>query len=235
MNKFYFVKKIHFLHIIIIVGIAVSAGCKKESPATGSGSVNSNPPPPPPNRPPIVNAGVDYTVKLYSTEMTLKGNAYDQDMGDTLTTTWTRIAGPACTFVSPQNLTTYVANLLVGEYQFELFARDKFGATDRDTVVVRISSIEQITSPVTIYNLSWGCPMGCSIPIYDIYKNIPSNRPIRVFLKFVNQASWHESAPISQYSPNSQTYYYDFNNDDKIIWLYTDLDMNINVDVRIEF
>ncbi len=232
-------KKIHFFQIIILVVIViVSANCTKEAPATGysTGTGTTNPPPPPPNRPPVANAGLDFTGKLYSNDLTLRGKAYDPDMGNTLTTTWTKIAGQACTIVSPQSRTTSVTNLLVGEYQFELLAIDNYGATDRDTVNVKITSIEPITSPVNVFNLSWTCPMGCSIPIYDIYKHLPLNTPIRVFIKFVNSATWHEAVPISQYSTNNPVYYYSVDNDnEKTIWLYTDTDENINVDVRILF
>ena len=230
-------KKIHFIKIIILVVIIfVSANCTKEAPATGysPGTSTTNPQPPiPPNRPPVANAGLDFTGKLYSNEMSLRGNAYDPDMGNTLSITWTKIAGQACTIVSPQSRTTSVTNLLVGEYQFELLALDNYGATHRDTVNVKITGIEPITRPVNFFNLSWACPMGCGIPIYDIYKYIPSNTPICVFIKLVNTATWHEALPISQYSGNSPAYYYEIDSDNNI-FLYTDY-ADINIDVRILF
>ena len=233
-------KKIHFLKIIILVVIViVSANCTKEVPATGysTGTGTTNPPPPPPppsNRPPVANAGVDFAGKLYSNDITLRGSAYDPDFGNTLSITWTKIAGSGCNIVSPNSRTTSVTGLLVGEYQFELLAIDNYGATHRDTINVKITSIEPITSPVTVFNLSWSCPMGCSIPVYDIYKHLPLNTPIRVFIKFANSATWHEAVPMSQYSTNNQVYYYDVDTE-KNIWLYTDSDENINVDVRILF
>ena len=230
-------KKIHFFQIIILsVIVFVNAGCTKEAPATGysTGTGTGTTNPPPPNRPPVANSGLDFTGKLYSNDITLRGKAYDPDMGNTLSITWTKIAGQACTIVSPQSRTTSVTNLLVGEYQFELSVRDNYGATHRDTVNVKITSIEPITSPVNIFNLSWSCPFGCSILIYDIYKYMPSNMPIRVFIKFVTSATWQEAVPMSQYSTNNRVYYYEVD-PEKTIWLYTDADENINVDVRILF
>ncbi|OSZ73571.1 hypothetical protein CAP36_16260 [Chitinophagaceae bacterium IBVUCB2] len=230
MKRFYFV--LFFAGVMILL---VSPGCSKELPASGSGinTVTNHPPPPPPNRPPVALAGPDFTGTLYSNDMKLRGHAYDQDMDNTLTTNWTQIAGAPCTIVSPQSRTTVVTNLLVGEYQFELLARDNHGATNTDKIVVKINSIEPITSPVNIFNLSWTCPMGCSIPIYNIYSHIPPNAPIRVFIKFVNSAIWHEAVPMSQYSP-SNSIYYEIDTENSI-WLYTDVDVNINVDVRILF
>lgn len=228
MKRVYFL--LYFAGMMLLV---VNTACNKQAPAIGSGSIPINPPPPP-NRPPIAIAGLDFTGILYSNSITLWGNAYNTDIGDTVLTTWSKIAGPPCTIVSPQQLITKVTNLLVGEYQFELLASDKYGATDRDTVAIKIISIEPITSPVDIFNLSWIYPMGCSIYIYDIYSNILSNTPLRVFIKFVNQAVWQEALPMSQYSTNTLTYYYDIDGNDKIV-LYTDLEVNTNVDVKILF
>jgi hypothetical protein len=215
----------------VILGCGLS--CSKELPATAgntSGIVN----PPPPNRPPIVIAGVDFTGILYSNDIVLKGYAHDQDMGNTVSTTWTQITGPACTIVSPQSLTTTVANLIVGDYQFELLAIDNYGATNRDTVVIKINSIQPISSPIDIFNLSWTCPMGCSIPIYNVYRHLPSNTPIRVFFKPVNTAVWLETIPISQYPSSSSIYYYSIDVNNTIL-IYTETDMIGNADVRIMF
>ena len=230
-------KRIPLFFYCSIAAVILSCGlsCKKDLPVRDSAITNITINPPPPNRPPVANAGVDFTGKLYSNDMTLRGNAYDPDMGNTLSITWTKIAGSVCNIVSPLSRTTSVTGLLVGEYQFELLVSDNHGATHRDTVNVKITSIEPITSPVNIFNLSWRCAMGCGIPIYDIYKHIPLNTPIRVFIKFVTSATWHEVVPMSQYSTNNPVYYYEVD-PEKTIWLCTDdADENINVDVRILF
>ena len=215
--------------------LCVNTGCEKESPGIRSGSTQApaNPPSLPPNRPPEANAGVNFSIVLFNNEMTLKGQATDPDIGNTLTTTWTKIAGPACTIVSPQSLVTNVSNLVEGVYQFEFLVSDNYGLTSRDTVSVRAVNIGSLTNPVNFFNLSWTCPMGCTISIPDIYSHIPSNTPIRVFIKFVNQANWYEVAPINQYSLGNSIYFYQFQGSS--IVLYTETDMSINADVRILF
>ena len=84
-------KKIHsFTIIILLVIVFVSAGCKKELPAIGSGTVpiNQLPPPPPPNRPPVANAGVDFSIVLLNNDMILRGQATDPVMWNTLSSSW---------------------------------------------------------------------------------------------------------------------------------------------------
>lgn len=238
-------KKIHFFQIIILsVIVFVSAGCKKESPATGSGITSVTINLPPPNRPPVANAGFDFTGKLYINEMTLSGAAYDPDIGDTITTTWTKITGPACSIISSQVITvlnpqqrivyvtTLVTNLLMGEYKFELLVRDNRGAIHRDTVAVKINSIEPISSPVNLYNLRLDDGFSYVVGIDDIYPYIPSNRPIRIFLMERLEAVWHEAVPYSQYPLGNTRYYYAIINN--TIYLSSD-NPSPNTDVKIVF
>ncbi|MDZ4795981.1 MAG: hypothetical protein SGI83_17000 [Bacteroidota bacterium] len=228
MKRVYFL--LYFAGMMLLV---VNTACNKQAPAIGSGSIPINPPPPP-NRPPIAIAGLDFTGILYSNSITLWGNAYNTDIGDTVLTTWSKIAGPPCTIVSPQQLITKVTNLLVGEYQFELLASDKYGATDRDTVVLKITSFEQITSPINFSNLIWSCGIDiCVISIFNIYSNIPSNTSIRIYIKLVNSTDWHEAFPVSLYPINNAFYYYEIISDN-IINLYTDFQID-NIDVKILF
>ena len=53
---------------------------------------------------------------------------------------WTKIAGPACTIVSPSQAQTAVNNMVQGVYQFQLTVTDNLGATGRDTVVVTVNA-----------------------------------------------------------------------------------------------
>ncbi len=225
--KLYDMKRVYFLVCFAGVMILfVNTGCKKESPVIGSG-----------NRPPIADAGFDFAVELISNEMTLSGQATDPGNRNGLSSTWTKIAGPACTIVSPQSLTTRVSNLTAGEYQFELLVSDNHGATDRDTVVVKTFTftfnIGSLSNQVNFFNLSWMCPMGCTISISNIFSYIPPNSPIRVFIKGVNQAGWQEAIPISQYGSLNSIYYYEFYNNRFVV--YTEVDAYINADVRIFF
>ena len=147
-----------------------------------------------------------------------------------------KIAGPACTIVSPQSLTTTVSNLLEGEYQFELLVINNQGLTGRDTVTVRTVNVGSLTNLVNFFNLRWFCPMGCRTEIDNIFSQIPPNRPIRVLIKYINQAVWHEVIPISQYSL-SNLYYFGFNsnNSNTTFWMYSDYGENNFFDVRIMF
>ncbi len=229
--------KIFYLALFFagVMILFVSTGCKKQPLVARSGTTYFYPTSPPPNRPPISNAGPDFLAALISNEITLKGKATDPDKGDTISYTWTKITGPACTIVSPQSLTTTVSNLIQGEYQFELLVSDNHGAINRDTVLVKCSSITSFTNQANFLNLRWTCPMGCTVSISDIYSNLPSNTPFRVFLKFVNQAGWFEAIPISRYSnDDSLDYYYEITSNNDFV-LFTESDVSINVDVRIVF
>lgn len=227
-------KRIYFLLCFAATLLSfVNAGCKKEMPVDGlDGTVPVDPPTP--NRPPEANAGVDFSILLLSNEMRLKGLAVDPDMGNILSTTWTRISGPACTIVSPQSLITRVANLVAGEYKFELLVSDNFGVADRDTVEVKAISLSSYTNQANFLNLSWSCPIGgCSIIVPNIYSHIPSNTPISVLIKLVNGTSWQEVEPISQYSPNNTIYFYQVQNNQMAI--LTEKEVSINADIRIFF
>ena len=130
-------------------------------------------------------------------------------------------------------MTTLVTNLLVGEYKFELLARDNRGAIHRDTVAVKINSIEPISSPVNLYNLRWMYgSFGYEVGINDIYPYIPSNRPIRIFLMGTFESDWHEAVPNSQYPLSNTRYYYSISNN--TIGLYSD-NPSAYTDVKIVF
>lgn len=239
MKKKYFI--VFFAGVFILF---INTSCTKDAPATSSGSVTVTVNPPPPNRPPVANAGVDFSIVLLNNDMILRGQATDPVMGNTLSSSWTKIAGPACTIVSPQSLTTTVSNLLEGEYQFELLVINNQGLTGRDTVTVRTVNVGSLTNFVNFFNLRWYCPMGCTIEIDNIFSQIPPNRPIRVLIKSINQVVWHEVIPISQYSLNN-LYYYGFNsnniygfnsnNSNTTFWMYSDYGDNNFFDVRIMF
>lgn len=232
-------KIFYFLLWFTTAGILfVNTSCQKDSPISGPGNANAPSyfPPLPPilaNRPPVVNAGPDLIIVLLSNNIVVRGQATDPDIGNTLSSTWTKIAGPACTILSPQSLTTTIDNLLEGEYQFELSVSDNFGATDRDTVVVK--AINNITSAneANFLSLSWYCPMGCTIEIDKFFSHIPPNRPFRVLIKPENQTAWYEAFPISQYSLFNSIYFYQIY-DDRLT-VYTESDARGTADIKILF
>ena len=79
---------------------------------------------------------------------------------------WTKIAGPACTIVSPSQAQTAVNNMVQGVYQFQLTVTDNLGATGRDTVVITVNAAinqppvanagpdQNITLPINTVTLS---------------------------------------------------------------------------------
>jgi cytoskeletal protein CcmA (bactofilin family) len=92
-----------------------------------------------PNQAPVANAGMDQTIALPKTDVTLTGDATDVD-GAITSYSWRKISGPAQgTIASPGSGITSVINLVVGVYQFEFSVTDDKGATARDTVQVTVT------------------------------------------------------------------------------------------------
>jgi len=213
-------KEYIFQIIILAVIVFINASCKKETLA------------PPLNRPPVADAGKDISIVLFSNEVRLRGQVTDPNRGNTLRTTWTKIAGPACEIISPQSPSTLVSNLVEGEYLFELLVSDNHGATDKDTVAVKTTQLSSFTGQVNFFNLSWTCPMGCSINIPNIYSYIPPGTSTRVFIG-VNQVGWQEVIHESLYGTLNSIYYYgiDYNN----FYVFTDFEFSTNVDIKILF
>jgi RHS repeat-associated protein len=93
------------------------------------------------NRPPVVNAGVDQTIKLPASA-TLTGTMSDDALpsGGNLTSTWTKVSGPGnVTFSDNTSLTTTATFSLAGYYVLRLTASDS-ALTATDDVVLRIGS-----------------------------------------------------------------------------------------------
>ncbi|MBL4700242.1 MAG: hypothetical protein JKX85_03205, partial [Phycisphaeraceae bacterium] len=86
------------------------------------------------NAPPISNAGTDTTINLPDT-LILNGSGSSDGNGDTLTYTWSQIAGTTvATIVSPATESSPVFLPGVGTYTFQLFVTDGLD-TSIDTVV----------------------------------------------------------------------------------------------------
>lgn len=91
------------------------------------------------NQLPVANAGIDQTITLPVTTVTLTGTATDPD-GTIASQQWTRITNTTGTVVSPTQLQTGVNNLTTaGTYDFELRVTDNAGGIDRDTVRVTVN------------------------------------------------------------------------------------------------
>jgi hypothetical protein len=93
------------------------------------------------NQRPTVNAGSDQTITLPTSSANLVGSASDDGLPNppaALTTTWSRVSGPAAvTFGNANNRTTTVSFTQAGTYVLRLTASDSsLSATDDVTIVV---------------------------------------------------------------------------------------------------
>ena len=100
----------------------------------------------PDNQAPVVSAGPDRTGVLSgsSVTLTLSGSATDDGLPDsgTLTTSWTRVSGPAgVSFATPTSPSTNATFSAAGTYVLRLTASDgEFTRTDDTTVTITSSS-----------------------------------------------------------------------------------------------
>ncbi len=99
------------------------------------------------NKVPVVNAGINQTIQLPQSYVTLAGSATDSD-GIIKGYLWSQLSGPAASVIeNPASVTTKVAGLNSGTYIFQLMAVDDKGATGLDTMTVDVkpSVIQTIT------------------------------------------------------------------------------------------
>jgi len=89
------------------------------------------------NQPPIADANIDQNITTLTT--TLDGsNSTDSD-GSIVSYTWTLISGSGATITTPNNATTTVTGLVLGNtYEFQLTVTDNDGDSDTDTVIINV-------------------------------------------------------------------------------------------------
>ena len=91
------------------------------------------------NLPPTVDAGLDQTITLPTSSVTLNGTSSDAD-GTIVLRAWTRSSGPgSVTILSPGTNTTVVNGLTEGNHVFQLEITDDDGATSVDNVLVTVN------------------------------------------------------------------------------------------------
>ncbi|CAM1365865.1 PKD domain-containing protein [Tenacibaculum xiamenense] len=100
---------------------------------------------------PKVNAGSDLSIQLPTNQVTLYGNASDENH-DSLSYQWTKIAGGNASIISPNNSATAVQNLQQGNYTFRLTATDSDGLTGYDDVAVQVKQPANVNP--TVSNIS---------------------------------------------------------------------------------
>jgi hypothetical protein len=93
-----------------------------------------------PNRSPVANAGADQTITLPANTVTLDGNGSSDPDNNISAYQWSKVEGPSSfNIVTATSVTTQVANLVEGVYQFELKVTDAVGFFGKDTVRITVN------------------------------------------------------------------------------------------------
>jgi hypothetical protein len=87
---------------------------------------------------PTANAGVDQVITTPTSQVNLSGSGTDSD-GTIVSFAWTKLSGTGGTITSASSATPNVTGLIAGTYTFRLIVTDNEGATDDDTVTVRVN------------------------------------------------------------------------------------------------
>lgn len=115
----------------VYVGIPFSGSAPDIGYAEYGSSGNANP---------IANAGVDQTITLPTSSVTLSGSGTDTD-GSVASYTWSQVSGTAATITSPTSASTTVTGLSTsGVRVFRLTVTDNLGATGTDDVQITVNA-----------------------------------------------------------------------------------------------
>jgi parallel beta-helix repeat protein len=96
--------------------------------------------PTPGNKTPTANAGKDITITLPTNTVTLNGAASADADGSISKYEWKKLSGPASgNIATPTAMTTTIAGLTEGSYEFSLTVTDDDKATSTSTVTVKVN------------------------------------------------------------------------------------------------
>lgn len=101
------------------------------------------------NKVPIANAGTNIVINAPNSTATLNGSASTDTDGSIVKYAWRKISGAAAGISTPAAVTTSVTGLVAGTYDFELTITDNSGASDRDTVNVKVNPVVSTPPPIT--------------------------------------------------------------------------------------
>ncbi|MFY2563150.1 discoidin domain-containing protein [Corallococcus terminator] len=101
------------------------------------------------NIPPVANAGLDRSLTLPTTSVTLVGEATDAD-GTVTSLAWTQVSGPSATLSGTTTASLSVAGLSAGVFVFRLTATDDDGATASDEVSVTVTAAPDVLTNVAL-------------------------------------------------------------------------------------
>jgi hypothetical protein len=93
----------------------------------------------PANDLPNANAGLDQTITLPASSVTLSGSGTDAD-GTIASYAWSKVSGAAATITSPASASTTITGLSAGSYVFRLTVTDNSGATASDDVIITVNT-----------------------------------------------------------------------------------------------
>lgn len=146
------------------------------------------------NPPPVVSAGIDYTIKLPTNSLTVTGTATDN--GSIVSRLWTRIAGPTIpTFNTPTSNSTLVSNLQVGTYQLKFSATDNQGASTSDTMQIIVQPANMLPTASAGYDLI------ITLPMDSVYLNGSLSNDPDGTLTY----SWTKTSGSAQYTMTGAT------------------------------
>jgi poly(3-hydroxybutyrate) depolymerase len=103
------------------------------------------------NEPPVAGAGIDQSITLPASSVTLAGTATDPD-GSVFSTTWTFISGPASpSITNASSLTSTVTGLTTaGQYILRLTVTDDEGSTHTDDITITVTAVSNIKYEINL-------------------------------------------------------------------------------------
>lgn len=101
------------------------------------------------NNPPTANAGIDQTITLPTSSVTLAGTGTDTD-GTIASYTWSKVSGGAATITNAASQNTSVTGLAQGSYTFRLTVTDNAGATATDDMLVTVNGAANVPPTVSL-------------------------------------------------------------------------------------
>ncbi|MDQ6608725.1 MAG: PKD domain-containing protein, partial [Bacteroidota bacterium] len=145
----------------LITGSACILSCKREvSCETCLPAVK--------NKPPNANAGLDQKIALPKDSVLLDGTASTDPDGKIISYKWIKISGPASSsIINPDSSKTFVKNLLMGVYDFELTVTDYGGLSAKDTVQIIVNDPAHNQPPVA----NAGSDQTITLPVDSVLLN----------------------------------------------------------------
>lgn len=135
------------------MALAIQGGDADNNYSLGSIQVGATPPPV--NQGPVANAGGDIEITLPVNSAQLKGSGADAD-GVIAAYLWQQVSGPSNSVLSATNVPIIkVSSLLAGVYTYRLTVTDDKGATNSDTVSVKVNAeVIPPPTPKTVVNVT---------------------------------------------------------------------------------